>query len=141
MSPNRGNRFSGLVRTEELPDGCHARLLEPLTYTTKDGWRITAPENLITDYASIPRAVQVFIPPRGVFNRPAIIHDFLYRYAPGDPATGQPCTQGRADAILREACENCDDRFTQRWTIWLGLRLGGWVAWRRYRREQEMEGV
>jgi hypothetical protein len=66
-----------------------------------------------------------------------MVHDFLYHYAPVDSTTGRYVTQARADAILREACENCDDRFTQRWAIYLGLRVGGWIQWRKYRRQEQ----
>jgi hypothetical protein len=63
-----------------------------------------------------------------------MIHDFLYRYAPVDPRTKQACTRARADAILEEACENCDDRYTQREAIYLGVRIGGWWPFWQYRR-------
>lgn len=141
MSPYHGSRFNGLAQLEDEEDGCHAKLLQTLTYTTLDGWTISVPAGFPTDYASIPRLLTWLIPPRGVYNRPSFVHDFLYHYAPVDPTTGRYCTQARADSILREACENCDDRFTQRWAIYLGLRLGGWVAWRNYRRQEKPPAV
>src|SRR4051812_14147435 len=95
-----GSRFSGLAYYVDLPDGVHARLTRTLTYTTKDGWVIRIPRNFITDFASIPRLLQVIIPPRGKYNRPAMAHDYLYQFAPIDPTTGKPCTQARADSIL-----------------------------------------
>ena len=131
-----GNRFSGLAKVQDEADGVHATLLEDLVYTTRDGWRIVVPAGFVTDYASIPRALTFIIPPRGKYNRPAIIHDFLYQTAPDDDVSGLVCTQARADSIMREACENVDNRLTQRWAIYLGLRAGGWVAWRRYRRAE-----
>lgn len=134
MTTHHGDRFNGLARLEDQEDGCTARLLRRLTYVTHDGWVLEVPAGFVTDFASIPRALWTIIPPRGRYNRPAIIHDFLYRFAPTDPQTGVACTQQRADAVLREACENCDDRFTQRWAIYLGLRAGGWLTWRRYRK-------
>jgi Protein of unknown function (DUF1353) len=135
MSPNHGSRFSGLAKLEDQEDGETAKLLELLCYATLDGWRICVPTGFETDFASIPRPLWAVIPPRGKYNRPAIVHDYLYHFAPLDPRTGRWCTQARADSIIREACENVDDRFTQRWAIYLGLRLGGFVAWRKYRKE------
>ena len=129
-----GDRFSGLARLENGIDGRHDTLLEPLAYTTRDSaWTIVIPAGFVTDYASIPRPLWVAIPPRGRYNRPAIVHDFLYQTAPIDPRTTHRCTWTTADAVLREACENVCTRATQRWVIWLGLRAGGWVTWRRYR--------
>lgn len=135
MSPYHGSRFSSLAHLEDQENGTTAKLLSRLTYTTVDGWAITVPAGFVTDFASIPRPLWVVIPPRGKYNRPAIIHDWLYQRAPFDPTTNRRVTQARADSILREACENCDDRFTQRWTIYLGLRVGGFVTWNRYRQK------
>lgn len=131
---HHGDRFNGLAQLEDQEDGCTARLLQRLTYLTLDGWLIEATAGFLTDFASIPWLIWFLIPPRGKFNRPGVIHDFLYRFAPTDPKTGVACTQARADAIIREACENCDVRFTRRWAIWAGLRLGGWWTWRKYRK-------
>lgn len=129
-----GSRFSGLARVEDQADGTHDVLLSPLSYVTADRlWTITVPAGFVTDYASIPRPLWLVIPPRGKYNRAAIIHDFLYQAAPRDARTGDRCTWTTADAILREACANLEVRATQRWTIWLGLRAGGWVTWKRYR--------
>lgn len=128
-----GDRFNGLIYSKESPDGIRTTLTRSLIYTTRDGWRIKVPRGFVTDYASIPRPLWVVIPPRGKYNRGAVVHDWLYKNAPIDPRTGKPITQQRADEILREACENCDDRLTQRWTIYLGLRAGGFVAWNNYR--------
>lgn len=131
-----GDRFNGLIYSKESPNGLTTTLTRSLIYTTRDGWIIRVPRKFVTDYASIPRLLWVVIPPRGKYNRPAVIHDWLYQKAPIDPRTGKPVTQQRADEILREACENCDDRLTQRWTIYLGLRAGGFVAWNNYREKE-----
>ncbi len=140
MSPYHGSRFNGLAQYEDSEDGCSATLLRDVVYTTRDGWQITVPKGFTSDFASIPRVLWTVIPPRGKYNRPAFVHDLLYRLAPIDPTTGKRCTQARADHILREACENCDDRFTQRWAIYLGLRAGGFVAWSNYRKKDVADG-
>lgn len=131
---SHGDRFSGLAHLEDQEDGETAKLLTPLSYTTKDGWLITVPTGEFTDFASIPRLLWTLIPPRGVYNRPAMIHDYLYKHAPFDQFLKR-CSRGRADSILKEACENCDDRSSQRWMIYWGVRSGGWKPWNRYRAE------
>jgi hypothetical protein len=55
VSPYHGSRFNGLAQLEDEEDGCHAKLLRTLIYTTKDGWAITVPAGFETDFASIPR--------------------------------------------------------------------------------------
>ncbi len=133
---HRGDRFNGLAQLEDQEDGCTAKLLQRLTYLTEDRWLIEVPAGFVTDFASIPRFLWAIIPPRGRYNRPAIVHDFLYKFAPVDPVTGLACTQGRADRVIREGCENCDDRWTRRQAIYAALRTGGWVAWNRYRKAE-----
>jgi hypothetical protein len=131
-------RFNGHAKTENLDDGVNDRLLAPLAYVTRDGlWTIEAPAGFVTDYASIPRLLWAVIPPRGKYNRAAITHDLLYRLAPADPRTGRRVTQAAADAVMLEAMEDLGVRWTQRYAIWAGLRLGGWVTWRRYRGRDE----
>lgn len=132
-----GDRFNGLAKYEDQADGVTAKLLRALEYTTSDGWRIRVPAGFLTDFASIPRLLWALIPPRGKYNRAAIIHDFLYKFAPRDPSTGVACTRGRADSIMREACENLGERATRRWAIYSGVRSGGWLPWRRYRNAEK----
>ena len=139
MSRNLGDRFSGLAVLIDQPNGRTAILHDDLSYTTKDKWVITVPAGFETDYASIPRPLWTILPPRGKYNRPAIIHDFLYHFAPIDPTTLKRVNRGRADYIIREACENVGDRFTQRWLIYIGLKVGGWVAWKNYRDKEKAE--
>jgi hypothetical protein len=135
INPLQGT-FSGLSNVTNLKDGIRARLNRVLAYKTKDGWMIKVPRGFITNYASIPRVIWSVIPPHGKYNRPAIIHDFLYKYAPIDPKTGKKCTQSRADYIIREGCEAVGVRWWKKWSIWSGLRIGGWVVWRKYRKEE-----
>jgi hypothetical protein len=137
MSPFHGNRFNGPAYFKDGENGVTATLTRSLIYETKAGWRIIVPRGFVTDFASIPRPLWSVIPPRGKYNRPAIVHDWLYQNAPIDPATKQRCVQAQADYILREACENVDDRFTQRWAIFLGLKVGGFVTWNRYREKEK----
>jgi hypothetical protein len=62
VSPYHGSRFNGLAWLEDEEDGCHAKLLRTLIYTTKDGWAITVPAGFETDFASIPQALTWLIP-------------------------------------------------------------------------------
>lgn len=54
----------------------------------------------ITDFASIPQAAESIIGPPEKFARPALIHDWLYRY---QLIHGQPIARERADHLLRRA--------------------------------------
>lgn len=45
-----------------------------LTIRTK----IVVPEGFVTDFASTPKALYSIFPPVGIYNKAAMVHDFLY---------------------------------------------------------------
>jgi Protein of unknown function (DUF1353) len=126
--------FTPAPLVRDLEDGVRQQLQEPLAHVTADGlWTIVVPAGFITDYASIPQVLHSVLPPRGKGNRANIVHDYLYRYAPRDPRTGASVTQATADRIKLEGDAILGERWTRRWAMYVGLRVGGWVTWRRYR--------
>lgn len=112
-----------------LSNGCDFRLHEPLPYELgKEGsgvW-IVAPRWFVTDWASIPRALQWLIPKdRG--RRAAVIHDWLYATR---GLRGQ-YSRAECDAIFLEAMEVIGVHPVTRRAMWLGVRAGGWLPWMR----------
>ena len=109
-------------------DGFPYVLVLPLVYDSVILDRqITVPAGFPTDLASIPRVVQNLIPKSGQYDRPAVIHDYLYQLAPWGISRGQ------ADAVLNEAMQVIGvGTWTQR-LIYAGVRLGGWQPWGKYR--------
>lgn len=51
-------------------------------FTSADGvvtrTTVTVPEGFITDFASTPKALYSIFPPVGIYNKAAMVHDFLY---------------------------------------------------------------
>lgn len=96
------------------------------------GWEITIPAGFETDGASVPRLLWIAFPPfGGDYDEAAVLHDYLYR-------TWFMCLERVvADAILIEAMKVCGTNALTRWSIFLGVRLGGWVTYRRYRRNHK----
>jgi Protein of unknown function (DUF1353) len=130
----RAGTFSAAPLVRDLEDGIRQQLQEPLVHVTTDGlWTIVVPAGVATDYASIPQLLQNILPARGRGNRANIVHDYLYKYAPRDPRTGARVTQAAADRIKLEGDAVLGERWSRRWAMYLGLRAGGWVTWRRYR--------
>ena len=86
---------------------------------------LTVPVGFKTDFASIPRALWNILPPVGGYDHAAVIHDYLYQHGGVD--------RGLADSTLKEAMEVSGVGRVTRWTIYLGVRSGGWLVWRRYR--------
>ena len=103
------------------------RTLRPLYYQTAIGL-VVVPENFRSDGASMPRLFWRLIghPFQMQYLREAILHDWLYRT--------QPCSRALADRIFYELLAGKVKPWRRR-LIYLGLRLGGWIAWRQNRKE------
>lgn len=109
-------------------------LFQPLVYQSAGlQAEIVVPAGFQTDVASIPRPLWALIPKEGRYNRPAVIHDWLYTTA---TVSGKAIARADADHALKEAMHACGVRWTQRWAIYAGVRLGGALAWRRHRLAQ-----
>ena len=91
---------------------------------------IEVPAGYRTDLASVPRLPGIYwrVGNRAVL--PSIVHDYLFEH--------DPHNWGRkvADRIFLEAMTDEKDPPwpTTRWAMYMGVRLGGWRAWRRYRK-------
>ena len=96
-------------------------LVNDLIYQTKAGEVITVPSGFDTDLASIPQIFHSIIPVNGRHRSPAIIHDYLYVI--------QDRTRSEADAIFLEAMESVGVRWTQRYTMYWAVRIGGGLPW------------
>ena len=74
-------------------DGGHWIVRQPLTYrigvSTEE---IAVPVGFVTDFASIPQALQSIIRQNGPYILPAVVHDYLY--------WDQSCTRQQADQIF-----------------------------------------
>lgn len=111
--------------------GFPLRLLAPLVYQSdKLGDPITVPTGFETDLASIPRPLWNILPPIGKADRAAVVHDFLYQTA------WHGINRSTADAIFNEAMQVVGVGRFARWTIYSGVRIGGWKTWNRYRSEE-----
>ena len=88
---------------------------------------IRVPAGFVTDYASVPIGLWNILPTVGKTDRAAIVHDFLYAV--------NGVSRGVADAVFAEALDVCGVAAWRRRIMYLGVRVGGWKAWHRYRTE------
>lgn len=105
-------------------------LVQPLTYYNATFPTTVIPTGFKTDLASIPRVIQNILPPVGLYDAAAVVHDFLYQTAP------RGIDRGTADRVLLDAMDELGVSRATRWTIYLGVRSGGWMTWNRYRDAQ-----
>jgi len=94
---------------------------------------ISVPVGTVTDFASIPLGLRNILSPTGRYGKAAVVHDLLYQTG---RAGSREITRREADDVLDEGMQVLEvGRFT-RWVIMAGIRLGGWVAWNKYRRAE-----
>jgi hypothetical protein len=113
-----------------MEDG-HRRLLRDLVIVVA-GELFTVPKGTETDFSSIPWFGRLLVRWSKV-DIAGVVHDWLYQ-------TGS-ITRARADTIWRLvalAGEQNANAF-QAWAAWLGLRLGGWIVWNRYRQRDAVD--
>ena len=127
----------------EYLDGHKWRLLASFDYHvgSPDGPdHVHVPAGFLTDFASIPRVLWPIFPPTGGYGKAAVVHDWLYQEREIERHVGYPtllrlATRGEADSIFKEAMGVLGVSWWTRWTLYTGVRSGGWVAWNRYRKD------
>lgn len=82
---------------------------------------ITVPSDFITDLASVPRLFWALLPPHGVYERAAVVHDWhCVQLAKGSCAV----SSRDADGLFRRMAREGGAGLVTRWLLWLGVRYG-----------------
>lgn len=82
---------------------------------------ITIPDGFETDLASVPRIFWAFLPPSGVYERAAVLHDF----GCVSLAHGTCLLPSRdVDGLFRRVAREGGSSFLTRWALWTGVRWG-----------------
>lgn len=87
------------------------------------------PAGFETDFASVPRALWVIFPPAGLYSRAAVFHDWLYQFG--------AMSRADADRAFLVAMTALGVPWWQREAMYYGVRIGGWLAWRKYKKQRE----
>ena len=121
------SQFLTPLQLEPLDDGRRWRLLSQFEYhvgALGSSDRIAVPIDFITDFASVPRPLWALLPPWGRYGKAVVLHDWLY--------ADQSRKRKAADLILLEAMEVLGVGKLTRLAIYSGVRVGGWLAWRKH---------
>ena len=121
-----------MMQTERREDG-RRFLLRDLDVEI-GGDPLTIPAGTITDFSSIPWYGRILVRWSKV-DIAGVVHDWYYQ-------TGAT-SRARADAIWRlvAMAGTYHANAFQAWVGWLALRVGGWIAWRRYRSQDTPEAT
>lgn len=116
------------------------QILEPFTYRLENGVEyVTVSRGFVTDFASIPMVVRaLWRSPGGPWDKPAVIHDCLYKERVVHHVDGgsRLIDRAEADAIFLEAMGVTGTPRGAKQSIYRGVRVGGWWAWRQHRKEE-----
>lgn len=88
---------------------------------------IEIPAGFKSDLASIPRPLWCVLASPSDIALEALFHDAAY--------SRQVVKRRVADQTLLSMMEDRKVPWAVRWTVYLGVRVGGWVAWRNHARE------
>lgn len=113
-------------------DGKVWDLLADFTVISNELGLITVYAGEPTDFNSIPLGLREILPP-DEYGEAAVLHDHVYKTG---AVRGEPVTRAQADRLHREFLIY---RHAPGWKVhamFIGLRLGGWKAWGRYRRRE-----
>jgi hypothetical protein len=91
------------------------------------------PSGFWTDFASIPHIFQSFIPVLDKHLRAAVLHDYMY-YA--QELNGRKITRAKADKIFLIAMKACGVAWFKRELMYSAVRIGGWVAYNKYKNDR-----
>ena len=125
------SRFTDTLTVSPLPDGRNWVLRSDPDDPTRvfgydvgkegSGDEVVVPLHFTTDFASVPRPLWWALSPWGVYGNAAVIHDWLY--------WDQRRPRSECDRILLDAALVLGTSKLTAWTIYLGVRVGGWLAW------------
>ncbi len=115
------------------PNRCF-QLHAPLIVQVGDSWLLQVPEGFWSDGGSVPTLLWSILrvhPLDPRFARSFFLHDFVY-------ATGFQ-TRKVCDELMLSGCIYDKAPEYIRELVYRGVRLGGWVAWNRYRARSSLQ--
>lgn len=125
------SQFLDSLVVQEIDDSIFEVAVHPFRYQSDLAGLITVPVGFYTDFASVPRLGIVYALLGDRAHQPAVVHDWLYYSAITAKAV--------ADKVLLEAMIVIGIPWYQRWPIYLGVKVGGFAAWNKHRKDGHPE--
>lgn len=127
MQPGFQSKIANVLTT----DGRNCKLVEPLTFVTRDGRVLIIPCGAATDGASTPQGTWDVLPPFGDYWLAALLHDAAYQNTLQLPdGTLATLTKDQSDALLLEAMQSLGVNNFDAQTIYNGVHDFGWKAFK-----------
>lgn len=121
-------------------------LVENWYFVLEDGVRIVINKGFIFDGASIPRSLWALLSPVGLLLIPGLIHDYGYKFdllwqVNENNSVIQYLNKSdrkRWDDLFRSVGRQVNGFSVIDSLAWLGLRFGGFIAWNKHRKNNEI---
>jgi hypothetical protein len=114
-----------------IGDAKNWMLVEPIVYRVgHSSDSVIVPKGFVTDFASIPPALQSFISQLGPYLLPAVVHDYLY--------WEQSCSKSQADSLFLKAMTEMRVRRRDRAAMYEAVHVFGGSAWVSNARERSV---
>ena len=120
--------FSGLPETRWELGGRLMTLLQPLSYTDKNGREWKVPTGAELNGATIPRALWSIVgsPYVGLYRRASIVHDFYVGEGGNDDVSYRE--RRKADKMFFRACRTDGVKRKAAIVLYLGVSVGSWAS-------------
>jgi len=124
--------FDKPLQVEALDDGTNWKVLRRFVWK-EDKLKVEVHKNFVTDFGSVPL---MFVPLTGDTDDGAqsfALHDYCYKF--------RPYGLGRLDydSLLDRALAWQNRPWNQRLAIRVGLLVGGWYTWLKYRKKDKQQ--
>jgi len=133
------SKFTGPLIIEEIKPGVLWRLRAPIEFEVDSegsGRTIKVPEQFVTDGASIPRFLRVFLAVWGTYGRAAALHDYLYSLIRSKTPNEYAFDRRACDNVFFDAMSACGTSPPLKYLLWLAVRTFGWYSIK-YRKNRE----
>lgn len=114
-------KFTEEILVESVGDKWVLKKPFKFYYADKEGVpmvEVVIAEGFVTDFASTPKFLYPWFPPIGIYNKAAMVHDFLY-------SESTPITRREADKFFLQAMEVLDVPKWKRRLMYFAVRLFG----------------
>ena len=117
-------KFTEEILVESVGDKWVLKRAFKFYYADKEGVpvkEVVIAEGFVTDFASTPKFLYPWFPPIGIYNKAAMVHDFLY----SSPESFTQITRAEADKFFLQAMKVLDVPAWKRRLMYFAVRLFG----------------
>ena len=113
-------------------------ITEDWTYSLGDTQHFVIPKGFVFDGASVPKYFRSYLSPMGVLLIGGLVHDYGYKHQTllmaGKKKALSNKSQKWMDQTFRDINIDQNGFKIINWIAYLALRGGGWLAWRKHRK-------